>query len=84
MYWKLPNEIRELADKNYALLKENPRHPSLQLKRIEELWSARVGQHYRTIGIVMRQMGFNGFGLVPMRIMINSLPNRKERGQFQH
>jgi hypothetical protein len=51
LYSKLPAEIRELADKNYALLKENPRHPSLQLKRIEELWSVRVGQHYRAIGI---------------------------------
>jgi hypothetical protein len=50
-YGKLPQEIRELADKSYALLKENPRHPSLQLKRIEELWSVRVGQHYRAIGI---------------------------------
>jgi hypothetical protein len=33
------------------LLKANSRHPSLQLKRIEELWSARIGQHYRAIGI---------------------------------
>jgi hypothetical protein len=51
LYWQLSIEIRELADKNYALLKENPRHPSLHLKRIEELWSVRVGQHYRAIGI---------------------------------
>ncbi|CCE24474.1 conserved protein of unknown function [Methylotuvimicrobium alcaliphilum 20Z] len=33
------------------MLKENPRHPSIRLKRIEELWSARVGQNYRVIGI---------------------------------
>lgn len=51
LYGKLPREVRELADKNYALLKANPRHPSLQLKRIEELWSIRVGQHYRALGI---------------------------------
>ena len=51
MYEKLPPEIRELAEKNFELLKENYRHPSLQLKRIEELWSARVGMHYRAIGI---------------------------------
>lgn len=50
-YRKLPAEVRELADKNYELLKSNSRHPSLQLKRIEELWSIRVGQHYRAIGI---------------------------------
>lgn len=51
LYGMLPREVRELADKNYALLKANPRHPSLQLKRIEELWSVRVGQHYRALGI---------------------------------
>ncbi|MBK6999214.1 MAG: hypothetical protein IPH35_04300 [Rhodoferax sp.] len=51
LYLALPAEIQELADKNYGLLKENPRHPSLQLKRIEELWSVRVGKHYRAIGI---------------------------------
>ena len=50
-YNRLPREIQELADKSYALLKANPRYPSLQLKRIEELWSVRVGQHYRALGI---------------------------------
>jgi hypothetical protein len=33
-YAKLPENVRALADKNYALLKENPRHPSLQLKKL--------------------------------------------------
>jgi len=33
-YAKLPEEIRALADKNYALLKENPRHPSLHVKKV--------------------------------------------------
>jgi len=51
LYSNLPSEIRDLADKNYEILKANPRHPSLHLKRIEELWSVRVGQHYRAIGI---------------------------------
>ena len=51
LYGRLPVEIRDLADKNYELLKANPRHPSLQLKRIEELWSVRVGRHYRALGI---------------------------------
>ncbi|MFI3191017.1 hypothetical protein BCS42_11060 [Crenothrix sp. D3] len=50
-YEKLPTEIRKLADKNYQLLKENPHHSSLQLKRIEELWSVRIGLHYRALGI---------------------------------
>lgn len=51
LYEQLPLDIQKLADKNYQLLKENPRHPSLQLKRIEELWSVRIGQHYRALGI---------------------------------
>ena len=50
-YGKLPIEIQALADKNYQLLKENTRHPSLHLKQIEELWSVRVGQRYRALGI---------------------------------
>jgi hypothetical protein len=51
LYKKLPQDVRELADKSYELLKANPRHKSLHLKRIEELWSARVGLHYRALGI---------------------------------
>ena len=33
-YRQLPEQIRALADKNYALLKENPQHPSLQFKKV--------------------------------------------------
>lgn len=51
LYEVLPADIQKLADKNYQLLRENSRHPSLRLKRIEELWSVRIGQHYRAIGI---------------------------------
>ena len=52
LYQRLPIEIRKLADKNYKLLKDNPNHPSLKLKCIqEELWSVRVGDHYRALGI---------------------------------
>lgn len=50
-YRGLPERIRNLADKNYQLLKDNPRHPSLHLKRIDDLWSVRVGDHYRALGI---------------------------------
>lgn len=51
LYGLLPAEVRELADKNYQLLKANPRHSSLQLKRIDELWSVRIRRHYRALGI---------------------------------
>lgn len=56
-FWKyyrdLPDDIQDLADRKFELLKSNPRHPSLHLKRIgntQELWSVRVGLHYRALG----------------------------------
>jgi len=50
-YNKLPPEIQELADRCFALLKENPRHPSLHFKKLEGTtwWSVRVGSHYRAL-----------------------------------
>ena len=48
-YRRLPEQVRALADKNYALLKENPQHPSLQLKKIGRFWSVRVGLRYRAL-----------------------------------
>ncbi len=49
-YDALPLGIRELADKNFALLKADPRHPSLHFKRIGDLWSVRIGEHFRALG----------------------------------
>ena len=50
-YGKLPENVRALADKNYALLKENPRHPSLQFKKVGRFWSVRVGSRYRALAV---------------------------------
>ena len=50
MYGALPEEVRSLADKNFVLLKSNPKHPSLHFKRLGDLWSVRVGAHYRALG----------------------------------
>ncbi len=49
-YGSLPAEVRATADKNFALLKDNPRHPSLHFKKVGTLWSARVGDQYRVLG----------------------------------
>lgn len=49
-YGALPDDILAVADKNFDLLKQNPRHPSLHFKRIGTLWSVRVGDHYRALG----------------------------------
>ena len=46
-----PQNLRSLADKNYALLKQNPRHPSLQLKKVGRLWSVRVGLNCRALAV---------------------------------
>ena len=48
-YRDLPTDVQRLADSKYELLKGNPRHPSLHLKRIGALWSVRVGDHYRAL-----------------------------------
>lgn len=50
-YAKLPENVRALADKNYALLKENPQHPSLKLKKVGRYWSVRVGLRYRALAV---------------------------------
>ncbi len=50
-YEKLPQRVRELADKNYALLKENPQHPSLHFKKVGRYWSVRVGLRYRALAV---------------------------------
>lgn len=49
-YYKLPRNIQKIADQKYELLKQNPRHPSLKLKRIRKLWAVRVTKNYRALG----------------------------------
>jgi hypothetical protein len=48
-YRQLPEDIQELADKSFALLKTDPRHPSIRLKKVGHFWSARVGLRYRAL-----------------------------------
>jgi mRNA-degrading endonuclease RelE of RelBE toxin-antitoxin system len=50
-YRQLPEGVRKLANKNFELLKSDPHHPSLHFKKIERLWSVRVGAHYRALGL---------------------------------
>ncbi|MFN8482734.1 MAG: hypothetical protein U0768_06775 [Anaerolineae bacterium] len=40
-----------MADKNFALLKADPQHPSLRFRKIGRLWSVRVGARYRALGL---------------------------------
>ncbi|MFH1741387.1 MAG: type II toxin-antitoxin system mRNA interferase toxin, RelE/StbE family [bacterium] len=49
-YKHLPRDVRDRARKQLALFLENPRHPSLQskkLKGIQGIWQARITHAYR-------------------------------------
>jgi hypothetical protein len=50
-YATLPKSVQGLADQNYEILKTNPRHPSLQLKKVGRYWAVRVGLHYRALSV---------------------------------
>jgi hypothetical protein len=50
-YHALPESVRRLADKSFALLKQNPAHPSVHLKSVGRYCSARVGLHHRALGV---------------------------------
>ncbi|HUA63179.1 MAG TPA: hypothetical protein VML19_30775 [Verrucomicrobiae bacterium] len=47
----MPPEVQDLANRAFAHLKADPHHPSLQFKKAGPFWSARVGLHYRAIGV---------------------------------
>ena len=50
-YNALPAAVRQLADRCYALLHQDPHHPSLHFKKVGPLWSVRVGLHYRALAV---------------------------------
>ncbi len=50
-YKALPEEVRRLADKCLKLLKENPHHPSLSLKKLGRFRSVRIGLAYRALAV---------------------------------
>jgi len=69
LYQELPELIRRLAVKNYRLWRDNPRHPSLDFKKLggrAERFSIRVGDHYRALA-TRSATALNGFGLARMR-----------------
>jgi hypothetical protein len=50
-YDRLPEAVRDLAEKNYELLKTNPQHPSLHFKKVGDFWSVRIGRNYRALAV---------------------------------
>jgi len=55
LYGQLPEAVRNLADKCYKLWQKDHRHPSLHFKTVkgsQELYSIRIGAHYRAVARV--------------------------------
>lgn len=50
-YAQLTEEVRAQADKQFALLKANPSHPSLRFKKAGRFWSARVNAAVRALAV---------------------------------
>ena len=48
---RLPETVQRAAQRNFQLLKDNPRHPSLHFKKVNDYWVVRVGRSYRAIAI---------------------------------
>ncbi|ACB53290.1 hypothetical protein cce_3942 [Crocosphaera subtropica ATCC 51142] len=53
-YSALPKEVQKTADQCYNLLKIDPSHPSLHLKKVGKYWSVRAGRNYRALGIEVK------------------------------
>jgi hypothetical protein len=51
MFESLPSAVRVSASKNFDLLKINPRHPSLQLKKTGRFWSVRASLSFRALAV---------------------------------
>lgn len=73
-YRRLPADARKLADKNFGLLKADPRHPSLRFKKIGKYRSVRVGLHagcgigrmaVPLTGYLSAEGSYEGFDIVP-------------------
>ncbi len=55
LYSQLPPRTQRLADTAYRLWRRDPTHPSLHFKKLQGtagLFSVRVGQHHRALGVV--------------------------------
>ena len=50
-YRALPEDIQKLANQAYEHLKQDPRYPSVRLKKVGRFWSARVGANYRAVAV---------------------------------
>jgi hypothetical protein len=78
-YRKLPKNVQATADKNLALFKDNPRHPSLQYRPVSSdpnYYTVRIGMTYRAVAVKTE----NG----PQWVWIGSHEAYNNLRQFRH
>lgn len=51
LYRRLSPELQDLADNCFQMLKDNPRHASLRLKKVGRFWSVRIGRGHRALAV---------------------------------
>jgi len=51
-YAQLSTGLQKIARKQFALWQEDPRHPSLQFKKVGPFWSARINDDYRSLALL--------------------------------
>lgn len=47
----MPENAQRAADKQFDLFRKDPTHPSLHLKPVGGLWSARINDAYRALAL---------------------------------
>ncbi|MBK8457339.1 MAG: hypothetical protein IPL47_09730 [Phyllobacteriaceae bacterium] len=50
-YRQLDASLQALADKQFDLLENDPRHPSLHFKPVGKFWSARIDRSHRCLAV---------------------------------
>lgn len=50
-YEALPLSVKRVADRNFEMLKTDPKHPSLHFKKFSGYWSVRVGISNRALAV---------------------------------
>jgi hypothetical protein len=51
LYKRIPRNAQRAADKQFELFRKDPTHPSLHLKPVGGLWSARINDAYRALAV---------------------------------
>ena len=56
-YEKLPNDIKNLADKTFSDLKKKKEHSLLKILKVGRYWSLPIGEKYSALGIEVDEGG---------------------------